>query len=264
MMVGAAALHLVFGMALFSALEARFAAHAARRWWRRRFVADALLWLVHPLTYAAGVALAALLVGALPHSWLASRVAALPAWTQVALAVVAADAVGYALHRAYHRVPLLWSFHVVHHTSEQLDWLSSSRLHPVSQAINAAVVAAPLLACGLPMSAVVVANAIIGLWAVIAHANLRLPLGRLGVVLVSPAFHRHHHGRGVGAHNLGGMFAVWDHLFGTWQEPAVESGASSVPCGAVEAADGGLLGLLAHPFRGRRPSRGIACARPEA
>jgi sterol desaturase/sphingolipid hydroxylase (fatty acid hydroxylase superfamily) len=108
---------------------------------------------------------------------------------------------------------------------------------------------------------VVVANATIGLWAVIAHANLRLPLGRLGVLLVSPAFHRHHHGRGVGAYNLGGMFAAWDHLFGTWQEPAVES---SVPCGALEAEDDGLLGLLAHPFRRPRPSPGIACARPEA
>jgi sterol desaturase/sphingolipid hydroxylase (fatty acid hydroxylase superfamily) len=249
MLALAAALHLVVGMALFTALEVRFAAHAAR-WWRRRFLADALLWLVHPFCYAVGVAGAAALVGALGRLPFAEWVSALPGWSQIPLAVVMADAVGYGLHRAYHRFSPLWAFHVMHHTSTELDWLSSSRLHPVSQAINSAVVAAPLLACGLPMSSVVVANAVIGLWAVVAHANVRLPLGPLGVLLVSPSFHRHHHGRSVGPKNLGGLLAIWDRIFGTWAEPA------PIECGAVEAMGTGWVGLLLYPFTRQAWPRG--------
>jgi sterol desaturase/sphingolipid hydroxylase (fatty acid hydroxylase superfamily) len=69
-----------------------------------------------------------------------------------------------------------------------------------------------------------------------------MPLGRLGLVLVSPAFHRHHHGRGVGAKNLGGMLSAWDRLFGTAEEPAV------IPCGVERDVDEGVVGLLVEPF----------------
>jgi sterol desaturase/sphingolipid hydroxylase (fatty acid hydroxylase superfamily) len=53
---------------------------------------------------------------------------------------------------------VLWAFHIVHHTGEELDWLSTLRLHPVSQAVNTAVVGAALLLVGLPITAVVAAN----------------------------------------------------------------------------------------------------------
>ncbi len=253
MIVVAAAIHLAFAMAIFSSVETRFAVDPRRRWWRRPFIADAVLWISHPLSAAFGMALAASIVGVLPHLAFASRVEALPGWAQVALAFLFADLGAYALHRVYHRMPLLFSFHVVHHTSRELDWLSTSRLHPVSQAVNAAIIATPLLVCGLPVSALLVANALIGLWAVIVHANARLELGKLDVVVVSPAFHRHHHGRAVGAKNLGAVLSVWDRVFGTFEKPApTELGTD------VEVAVG-VVGLVMHPFTrfptSRRPLR---------
>jgi lathosterol oxidase len=243
----AAALHLALGMGIFSLLEAVAAVDPSRRWWRRAFVADALLWLTHPLSSALGMAAAAVVAGLLPRTELASRVATLPGWAHALLALVAVDFGAYALHYAYHRVPFLWAFHAVHHTSREIDWLSTSRLHPVSQAANAAIVAAPLLVCGLPTASVVAANALVGLWAVLVHANVRLDLGRLGAFVVSPAFHRHHHGRSVGAKNLGAILSVYDRLFGTWAEPL------EVAPGTADDAGEHLLGLLVSPFARRSP-----------
>ena len=37
----------------------------------------------------------------------------------------------YAVHRLFHRVPWLWRFHAIHHSSRALDWLAGSRLHLV-------------------------------------------------------------------------------------------------------------------------------------
>lgn len=162
MIVCAAAFHLVLGMLVFSALAARFALDPSRRWWRR-FWSDALLWLVHPVASAFGMAIAVTSVGG-RHS------STLPAWAQ-----------------------LLWRLRVPHHTSDELDWLSTSRAHPLSQTLNAAVLSAPMLHCGLSARSLVVANAIIGLWAVTVHSNLRVRLARLGALVVSPAFHRHQH-----------------------------------------------------------------------
>jgi sterol desaturase/sphingolipid hydroxylase (fatty acid hydroxylase superfamily) len=248
MIVGAATLHLVLAMALFSVLEERFAAHPSQRWWRRRFGADAALWLVHPVAAACGIAMASALIRAVPRPGFAPMVTALPLALQTPIAFVLADLGAYALHRAYHRVPLLWAFHAVHHTSKELDWLSTSRLHPVSQAVNAAVAAAPLLACGLSTRAVVVANAVIGLWAVIVHANVRLTLGTLAAVVVSPAFHRHHHASGDA--NLGAVLGVWDRLFRTWEDPR----DPPLPAGrhrAPQLPPDDLVSLLLLPFRTR-------------
>lgn len=208
MIVGAAAFHLLVGMVVFTALEARYAVDPTRRWWRRRFWGDALLWLVTPVAHACGMAAAVALVGSVAP-------AALPIGLQIASAFVATDLGSYVLHRLYHRVPVLYRLHVVHHTSEEIDWLSTSRLHPLSQGINAFVLAAPLLACGLSARAIVAANAIIGLWAVVVHANVRLDLGKLDWLIVSPTFHRRHHDPAMGGRNLGAVLVVWDRLFGS-------------------------------------------------
>ncbi len=215
MILCAAAFQLVLGMLVFSALEAWFALDPSRRWWRRRFWTDAALWLVHPVAYACGMAFAVALVGEHDRS-------SLPSWAQLVIAFVAIDFGSYVLHRLYHRVPILWRLHVVHHTSKQVDWLSTSRLHPLSQTMNAAVLSAPLLYCGLSTRSLITANAIIGFWAVIVHANVRIDLGRLGTLVVSPAFHRRHHDSAGHEQNLGAVLAIWDRLFGTSDGPVAD------------------------------------------
>ena len=39
------------------------------------------------------------------------------------------DLAQYWVHRAFHRFPFLWNFHAIHHSSQAMDWLASSRMH---------------------------------------------------------------------------------------------------------------------------------------
>jgi len=54
------------------------------------------------------------------------------------------------------------------------------------------------------------------------HSMLPISFGRLGYVIVSPDFHKLHHSKDPRHHygNYGGALACWDHLFGTYLEPA--------------------------------------------
>ena len=58
--------------------------------------------------------------------------------------ILAADAVEYASHRAYHEVPFLWRIHAIHHSPEAMDWLSGSRLHFLEPLVTRSVVLVPV------------------------------------------------------------------------------------------------------------------------
>src|SRR5262249_31628019 len=117
--------------------------------------------------------------------------------------------------------PFLWSFHLMHHSSESIDWLSTLRVHPVSQMIDTAMVTTFLLVVGLPLNALVAAHALVGFSAVVTHANVPWTFGPLGRLFVSPIFHHLHHARidpGSEANttaNFGAALSIWDRIFGT-------------------------------------------------
>jgi sterol desaturase/sphingolipid hydroxylase (fatty acid hydroxylase superfamily) len=71
----------------------------------------------------------------------------LPLWVQAAGILVLGDFIGYWMHRAFHG-RRLWRFHAVHHSSVDLDWLSSVRLHPVNDALMRIAGTVPILALG--------------------------------------------------------------------------------------------------------------------
>jgi sterol desaturase/sphingolipid hydroxylase (fatty acid hydroxylase superfamily) len=249
-------------MVIFSFIESLWPSSRAHKWWRRPLLVDLCGWLIHPLTFAVGIALASAAVNTftvtLPprEPWFiitAFReiVKEWPSWAQIVAAFLLADFLSYWIHRAYHHFPALWSFHVVHHTSEELDWLSTSRLHPVSQIVDTAVVAAILLLAGIPVTAVVAANVIIGASALLVHANVRWNFGFLQNLLVSPRFHQWHHASvdensrdHIG--NYGAVLSIWDRVFGTWSLPALKRPERF---GVEDGPRATLLGLVLHPLR---------------
>jgi sterol desaturase/sphingolipid hydroxylase (fatty acid hydroxylase superfamily) len=168
------------------------------------------------------------------------------------MAIVVADFLSYWIHRAYHCLPVLWAFHIVHHSSEELDWLSTSRLHPVSQILNTAVVGAVLLLVGLPLTAVVASNIFIGAAALLVHANVRWTFGPFQHFLVSPLFHQWHHARtdDDGHHhraaNFGAVLSIWDRLFGTWSVPNPNR---PVRFGVADAPAPTIWSQFLHPLR---------------
>lgn len=149
-----------------------------------------------------------------------SPVTDLPPALQYLTALFAADFLGYVGHRLFHQGKF-WDFHAVHHASEELDWLSSVRLHPVNQALGQVIVVAPLALLGFNLQILGTTAGLLTFWAIFIHSNVRWTFGPLRHVIATPAFHRWHHtsqSEGLDK-NFGGLFLFWDRLFGTLYLP---------------------------------------------
>src|SRR5487761_99172 len=145
---------------------------------------------------------------------LLSRLPLVPQLALVVTILVAQDAIMWCAHVANHRFRALWRLHALHHSQEDLSVLSTFRTHPLIHAtyLPSALPAIVLASSGsLPTSALVVYACLITL----PHANLPWRLGALGRVIVSPAYHRAHHARELGAQgnvNFGFALVLWDQL----------------------------------------------------
>jgi sterol desaturase/sphingolipid hydroxylase (fatty acid hydroxylase superfamily) len=70
-----------------------------------------------------------------------------PAWLQLLEIYILVDLCGYWMHRLFH-TGRWWPFHAIHHSSEELDWLSSVRVHPLNELLNHVAQATPVLLLG--------------------------------------------------------------------------------------------------------------------
>lgn len=150
-----------------------------------------------------------------------------PVWLEVAAAVVALDCIIYWQHQVFHYVPILWRFHMMHHSDLDLDVSSGVRFHPVEIIISTGVKALSVLMLGVAPVAVVIFEIVLNATALFNHSNVRMPLGLdrvLRYVIVTPDMHRIHHSTDVRETNSSYGFNVpwWDRLFGTYcAEPAL-------------------------------------------
>jgi sterol desaturase/sphingolipid hydroxylase (fatty acid hydroxylase superfamily) len=74
--------------------------------------------------------------------------AQLPLWVQGVVFIVAADFMLYWLHRMFHGGGF-WKYHAIHHSSEDLEWISAARFHPVNLFIGTILVDVVLLMAGI-------------------------------------------------------------------------------------------------------------------
>jgi sterol desaturase/sphingolipid hydroxylase (fatty acid hydroxylase superfamily) len=171
----------------------------------------------------------------------------LPLWAQIVLALMLGDLLTYWFHRACHSWGPLWRFHAVHHSSEELDWLAAHREHPVDGVLTQLCVNLPGIALGLPFAALGGLAMFRGLWAILIHANVRLPLGPLGLVLGAPELHHWHHARvDRTRHNFANLAPYLDLIFGTYHRPR---GPETYPLGLTEPWPRRYLAQLVRPFR---------------
>lgn len=148
----------------------------------------------------------------------------LPLLLQFLLAVLVADLGQYWIHRLYHRVPLLWRVHAVHHSSTAMDWLAGSRVHLFEILLTRTGVMVPLMLLGFAPQALNAYVILVGVQAVLAHANVRISGGWLDYVLVLPRYHHWHHARHPDYiyKNYAIHLPLVDMLFGTFKLPAKE------------------------------------------
>ncbi len=152
--------------------------------------------------------------------------AGLPSVVSFVICFLGLDFFRYAIHWADHRVPFLWSFHRVHHSSERLDATSGLRMHLVDF-LQLSILPIVLFSVVLDTSGVaawvvptvLAVGMVSDAW---QHANIRIdarqPLFRAwNTVLNNPHFHSWHHVRdhSLGHGNYGQTLVVWDRLFKT-------------------------------------------------
>lgn len=229
--IGLVLLGVVFGI-----VERFWPAIPGQRRRRRGWRTDIAWWFVqpfvaNPLTAGMVIVMAvviALLAGSGPGSdniraWLdrETLVNRQPPALQAIEALVLLELVAYWSHRAFHRLGMLWKFHAIHHSSEELDWLSSVRVHPLNEAGQRMAQAVPVILLGFDLSYLAIFVPALTFYAIMLHSNVPWGFGPLRYVVASPCYHRWHHTseqEGLDK-NFAGLFPWLDVLFGTFYMP---------------------------------------------
>ncbi|HWA04208.1 MAG TPA: sterol desaturase family protein [Rhizomicrobium sp.] len=202
-----------------------------RPWWSKEgLVTDITYQLVVPLigrygrigfavlftAYLLGIDTADGLVKFFDHGH--GPISALPLWSQCLLYLVAGDFFLYWIHRAFHGAAL-WRYHAIHHASEELEWISAARFHPVNLLLGTIAVDVAALMAGITPDIFLVVGPFNVISSAFVHANLDWTLGPFKYVVAGPVFHRWHHTRETVGRNFAGTFSLWDWMFGTFHMP---------------------------------------------
>ena len=128
----------------------------------------------------------------------------------------------YWLHRAEHRVRVLWASHLVHHSIERFSFTSATRL-PWMESLYKPVLVLWVPFLGFHPVAQAAMGTLVLLFGQLQHTELGRRRTFLDLVFVTPSAHRVHHGSNAEYldKNFGSMLIVWDRLFGTYQPETV-------------------------------------------
>jgi sterol desaturase/sphingolipid hydroxylase (fatty acid hydroxylase superfamily) len=188
-----------------------------------------------------------------------------PAGAQAIEVLLIAGVAGYWAHRMTHTVPVLWRFHKVHHSIQQMDWLAAARLHPIDSVFTRTITVLPIFALGFTRAALGGFLAFTTFQAIFIHANVRLTFGPLRWLVATPEFHHWHHANEPDAYNtnFAGEFPWLDALFGTLYLP---KGRMPARYGIDDQVPDGYLRQLAWPLRAAvtpaTPTTAIAASAP--
>jgi sterol desaturase/sphingolipid hydroxylase (fatty acid hydroxylase superfamily) len=247
-------------LALWEIFAPRRALIAGRRLrWPGNFgvlVVDSLLVRLLIPTAAVGAALFAA-----GHGYGLFNLAGLRLSIAALLGFLALDFVIYVQHVVFHKVPLLWRLHRMHHADLDIDVTTGVRFHPFEILISLVIKITVVIALGIPAIAVVLFEVLLNATSMFNHANVAMPswLDRvLRLIVVTPDMHRVHHSivRQETDSNFGFNLPWWDRLFGTYRkEPA--AGHDAITIGLPIFRDTHELRLdrlLTQPFRNDRPA----------
>ena len=141
-------------------------------------------------------------------------------------AFVVYDFFYYWFHRISHERQIFWASHVAHHQSEDYN-LSTALRQTGTGALLTWVFYIPVFLIGVPsyvFVSVASLNLIYQFW---VHSEHIPKLGIYEWIFVTPSNHRVHHAQNDEYidKNYGGVFIIWDRMFGTFKEEDIK-----VPC----------------------------------
>ena len=147
-------------------------------------------------------------------------------------AVLVLDLMYFVCHYLFHRVPILWELHKVHHSVDVMNPFTTDRQHPLDVLSMSAFMGVGTLLLagfgnyvflhGLPMKGIVYAMAFYNLTANFRHSHIPISLGPLEYVMNTPRLHHVHHSVELRHRdkNFGMLTSLWDRLAGTLYIPA--------------------------------------------
>jgi len=157
-------------------------------------------------------------------------------WISWVALFFAVDFAYYWLHRMSHEIRWMWAQHAVHHSARQLTLSVAYRLGWTSLVAGPWLFLVPVCWIGfdpLSVGLMFAANLIYQFW---LHTETVPRLGVLETIFNTPSHHRVHHGVNPEYldRNYGGVFIVWDRLFGTFAE---EKAGTAIEYGLVHQID---------------------------
>ncbi len=183
----------------------------------------------------------------------------LPVWIAGVAGFLILDFAIWAQHLIFHKVPILWRVHRVHHSDRDIDVTTALRFHPIEILLSMAIKIGIVVALGIPAFAVFVFEVVLNGMAMFNHANVRIPVRVerwLRLLVVTPDMHRVHHSiihRETDS-NYGFNLSVWDRAFGTYVAQP-EKGHDGMTIGLAEHqsdAPSRIGWALMFPFRGKQ------------
>jgi lathosterol oxidase len=236
---------------VFVPLERAFARLPAQTTFRLGWTTDGVHFMVSHLAVQALTFMTLLPATALASLWqpvaLQQAIQGQPLALQALEILVLADFTQYWVHRAFHRVPWLWRFHSIHHSSQVLDWLAGSRLHVVDVVVTRGLVMVPVFLLGFAQPALYAYLLFVSFHAVFIHANVGFRFGWLDRVIATPRTHHWHHAVAPIDKNFAVHLPVLDAVFGTLHLPGDEWPPAYGIAG--EPIPEGWGAQLVHPFR---------------
>lgn len=141
-------------------------------------------------------------------------------WWAVVLCFIGDDFFYYWFHRTAHRIRWFWASHVIHHSSQHYNLSTALRQTWTGFFSLSFAFRLPLFLIGFPVKMILFCAGLNLVYQFFIHTEVvkRLPFG-LESWLNTPSHHRVHHGTNARYldRNYGGVFIIWDRLFGTFE-----------------------------------------------
>ena len=158
-------------------------------------------------------------------------------WVVWVVAFILYDLSYYWAHRMGHEVNILWAAHVVHHSSEEYNLTTA--LRQTGTGFFSTLFYIPMALLGFDPLVVITVGALNLVYQFWVHTRHIPKLGVLEWVFITPSNHRVHHAQNPVYidKNYGGVFIIWDRLFGTFQEELDDEPVVYGITGAVSSWD---------------------------
>ncbi|MET0898246.1 MAG: sterol desaturase family protein [Mycobacterium sp.] len=140
-------------------------------------------------------------------------------WYTWVIALVGVDLLFYVYHRIAHRVRIIWATHQAHHSSEYFNFATALRQKWNNSGEILIWIPLPLL--GVPPWMVFASFSVNLIYQFWVHTERIDKLwAPFEFVFNTPSHHRVHHGMDPEYldKNYGGIFIIWDRLFGSYQD----------------------------------------------